>query len=71
MLAPTFLAGQSLAQGARTAGAHNVPDDVQVPAGNKVFLKGAADGTQNYICLPSGSPCLDILRAAGHLVQSP
>src|SRR5574341_1790602 len=26
-----------------------------VPAGNKVFLVGHATGTQNYVCLPSGS----------------
>jgi hypothetical protein len=26
-----------------------------VPAGNKAFLEGAAVGTQDYICLPSGS----------------
>jgi Protein of unknown function (DUF3455) len=32
-----------------------VPTDIQVPAGNKVFLQGHAVGTQNYICLPSGS----------------
>ena len=31
-----------------------VPSNIQVPAGNKVFLKGHAVGTQNYICLPSG-----------------
>lgn len=31
-----------------------VPADIQVPAGNKVFLKGHAVGTQNYICLPTG-----------------
>jgi hypothetical protein len=29
-----------------------VPTNIQVPAGNKVFLKGFAVGTQNYICLP-------------------
>jgi hypothetical protein len=29
-----------------------VPSNIQVPAGNKVFLKGFAVGTQNYICLP-------------------
>ena len=29
-----------------------VPSNIQVPAGNKVFLKGHAVGTQNYICLP-------------------
>jgi hypothetical protein len=32
-----------------------LPPDLQpVPSGNKVFLKGHAVGTQNYICLPSG-----------------
>src|SRR5438067_145829 len=31
-----------------------VPDDITVPAGNKVFLVGHAVGTQNYICLRSG-----------------
>ena len=32
-----------------------VPADIQVPAGNKAFLEGHGVGTQNYICLPSGS----------------
>jgi len=32
-----------------------VPANLHVPANNKVFLKGEAVGTQNYICLPSGS----------------
>ena len=32
-----------------------VPPDLQVPAGNKTFREGHAMGTQNYICLPSGS----------------
>src|SRR5262245_55210401 len=32
-----------------------VPADIQVPAGNVPFLKGHAVGTQNYMCLPSGS----------------
>jgi hypothetical protein len=32
-----------------------VPADIEVPAGNKAFLQGHAVGTQNYICLPSGS----------------
>jgi hypothetical protein len=31
-----------------------VPVTLQVPAGNKVFNEGAAIGTQDYICLPSG-----------------
>jgi len=30
-----------------------VPDNIQVEAGNKVFFVGHAEGTQNYICLPS------------------
>ncbi len=32
-----------------------VPGNIQVPAGNKLFLAGHAVGTQNYICLPSGT----------------
>ena len=31
-----------------------VPDGLQVPAGNQAFLEGDAIGTQDYICLPSG-----------------
>src|SRR5215207_10028169 len=32
-----------------------VPGNIQVPAGNKLFLVGHAAGTQNYICVPSGT----------------
>jgi hypothetical protein len=32
-----------------------VPANIQVSAGNKAFLQGHAIGTQDYICLPSGS----------------
>src|ERR1700730_1635693 len=32
----------------------NIPDILQVPAGNKVFREGDAIGTQDYICLPTG-----------------
>ncbi len=32
-----------------------VPDNIQVPAGNEVFLVGHALGTQNYVCVTSGS----------------
>jgi Protein of unknown function (DUF3455) len=32
-----------------------VPPNLEVPPGDKVFLKGHAVGTQNYICLPSDS----------------
>src|SRR5262245_24171009 len=35
-------------------GPSSVPGNIQVPAGNKLFLVGHAVGTQNYICLPSG-----------------
>ena len=32
-----------------------VPDNIQVPAGNKLFLVGHAVGTQNYVCVPSAT----------------
>ena len=32
-----------------------MPGHIQAPAGSKAFLEGHAVGTQNYICLPSGS----------------
>ena len=32
-----------------------MPANIQTPAGNKVFLVGHAVGTQNYVCLPSGT----------------
>ena len=32
-----------------------VPAKIKVPAGNKAFLEGHGVGTQNYICLPSGT----------------
>ena len=32
-----------------------VPDAIQVPAGNQLFLVRHAVGTQDYVCLPSGS----------------
>lgn len=31
-----------------------VPDKLQVPPGNILYLTGHARGTQNYICMPSG-----------------
>lgn len=31
------------------------PANIQVPAGNKAFLAAHAFGTQDYVCLPSGS----------------
>jgi hypothetical protein len=33
----------------------HVPDELEVPVGNKAFLNGHAIGTQNYICLPLAS----------------
>jgi hypothetical protein len=33
----------------------SVPADIQVPAANMVFRVGHAVGTQNYVCLPSGT----------------
>jgi hypothetical protein len=32
-----------------------MPGNIAVPPGNKAFLEGHGVGTQNYICLPSGS----------------
>jgi hypothetical protein len=32
-----------------------VPADIKVPAGAEVFLVGHGVGTQNYVCVPSGS----------------
>jgi hypothetical protein len=32
-----------------------VPTELQVPAGNRLFLKGRGVGTQNYICLPTST----------------
>jgi hypothetical protein len=39
----------------------SVPAAVQVPAGNKLFFAGHAIGTQNYICLPSGTGVMFVL----------
>ena len=50
----------------------DVPDNLKVPRGHKVFLAGHAIGTQGYFCVPSSRrriPSLDILRTAGDLVQ--
>ena len=32
-----------------------VPSDIRVPPGNELFLVGHGVGTQDYVCLPSGS----------------
>jgi hypothetical protein len=39
---------------AQTIALPPVPPNLQVQPGNQPFLKAAAIGTQNYICLPSG-----------------
>ena len=52
----------------------DVPVNLEVPAGHKVFLEGHAIGTQAYVCVrsdPDRIPLLDILRTAGDLVQRP
>jgi len=33
----------------------HVPDNIQVPAGNRFFFVGHAVGTQDYVCRPSGA----------------
>ena len=33
----------------------NLPPNLRVEAGNKAFLKGEAQGTQNYVCAPSAA----------------
>ena len=48
----------SLSQPAYAAGQvtpPTVPPNLQVEAGNKAFLKGEAQGTQNYFCAPSAA----------------
>jgi hypothetical protein len=32
-----------------------LPHEIEVPEGHRLFLLGQATGTQNYMCLPSGS----------------
>jgi len=46
---------QALPADARRVKPPPVPFDLEVDAGSKAFLVGHAVGTQNYICLPSGS----------------
>jgi hypothetical protein len=54
-LAVAFTVSQPLPAHADDVTAPPVPAGLQVPAGNQAFLEGAAIGTQDYICLPSGS----------------
>lgn len=45
----------SPAASAQSLYAPPVPAAIQVPSGFSAFMKGAATGTQNYICLPAAS----------------
>lgn len=47
--------GSCMALAADEASAPTVPDNLQVPEGNELFLTSQAVGTQNYVCLPSGT----------------
>jgi hypothetical protein len=49
------MGGAAIAQTASVLKAPPVPDNLQPPEGNVLFLQGQAQGTQNYICLPSAS----------------
>jgi uncharacterized protein DUF3455 len=40
---------------AASDGPARVPANIRVPAGNTAFFEGHASGTQDYLCLPSGS----------------
>ncbi len=48
---PALLTQTGLAQ---SIAAPAVPMNLKVPPGNQAFLKAAAAGTQNYLCLPAG-----------------
>jgi Protein of unknown function (DUF3455) len=52
-LAVTFLISLLQPASAYDLTPPSVPTNIQVPAGNKLFLVGHAIGTQNYICLPA------------------
>jgi len=51
----TALAMAFMASLPQPSHADPVPNNIKVPDGNQVFLESHAVGTQNYICLPSGS----------------
>ena len=53
-LAVAFTAAAARPAHADRVIAPRVPANLQVSAGNKVFLEGHATGTQDYVCLPSG-----------------
>jgi len=49
------LMGAGQAAHAKDVKPPRVPPNLEVPAGNTAFLVGHATGTQNYVCLPSGT----------------
>lgn len=51
VFAPALIALPALAQHAPP----NVPENLKAPAGNVVYMKGQAIGTQNYVCLPTAT----------------
>src|SRR5262245_28569596 len=55
ILAVGFIFAPSRPARAQQLAPPSVPVDIRVPAGNKLFLVGHAQGTQNYMCLPSGN----------------
>ena len=55
VLAGTFTVGAAQPARKERVTLPPVPDTIRAPAGNRAFLKGHATGTQDYICLPSGT----------------
>ena len=55
VLTGVFIAAPQSADANRDFVSPSVPLNLEVEAGNKLFLVGHAVGTQQYICLPSGS----------------
>ena len=55
VLTGVLIAGIEPADANRDFVSPPVPPNLEVSAGNKLFLVGHAVGTQQYICLPSGS----------------
>jgi Protein of unknown function (DUF3455) len=61
--AAVAIAGSGLPARAQTIVPPPMPADIQVPAGNIAFLQASAEGTQNYVCLPSGAGLAWIFQA--------
>jgi hypothetical protein len=54
-MAFTVPLSQTAYAGGQVTPPDDVPPNLQVEAGNKAFLKGEAQGTQNYVCSPSAA----------------